>query len=118
MNFKSYKRREFLKKGSLTTLSMAFAPNLILGKSSTLNKIRIGVIGTGLRGQWHINLSLKRDDVDIPVICDIDEKMIGMALKKFDEAGKNHPKIYRDGENDYLKMLKNETLDGVIIATP
>ena len=118
MNIKGFRRRQFLKKGALTTLSMAFAPNLILGRSSTSNKIRIGVIGTGLRGQWHISLSLKRDDVDIPVICDIDEKMIGMALKKFDEAGKNHPKIYRDGENDYLKMLKNESLDGVIIATP
>tara|TARA_B100000029_G_scaffold516013_1_gene626119 strand:- start:6267 stop:7634 length:1368 start_codon:yes stop_codon:yes gene_type:complete len=118
MNNKLMKRRKFLKKSTLTGMSLVISPSFNLIKNSKLNKIRIGVIGVGLRGQWHIDLILRRNDVEIPVICDIDETMIGLALKKFDQAGKAHPKIYQKGEHDYLNMLKKESLDGVIIATP
>ena len=46
-------------------------------------RLQIGIIGTGLRGQWNTKLLLDRPDVDIPVICDIDQRMIEMVLDLF-----------------------------------
>ena len=86
--------------------------------SGSLSKLKIGVIGTGLRGQWMINLFLDRPDVDISAICDIDDKMIEMTKEIFRKKGRPIPKIYNRDENDYLNLLSNEDLDGVNIATP
>ena len=86
--------------------------------SGSLSKLKIGVIGTGLRGQWMINLLLDRHDVEISAICDIDVKMIAMTKEIFRKKGRPIPKIYNRDENDYLNLLSNEDLDGVNIATP
>ena len=86
--------------------------------SGSLSKLKIGVIGTGLRGQWMINLFLDRPDVEISAICDIDGKMIEMTKEIFRKKGRPIPKIYNRDENDYLNLLSNEDLDGVNIATP
>ena len=48
-------------------------------KDSSL-KLRLGVIGTGLRGQWMTHLCMLRGDVDIRAICDIDHEMINTTL--------------------------------------
>ena len=86
--------------------------------SGSISKLKIGVIGTGLRGQWMINLFLDRPDVEISAICDIDDKMIEMTKEIFRKKGRPIPKIYNRDENDYLNLLSNEDLDGVNIATP
>ena len=86
--------------------------------SGSLSKLKIGVIGTGLRGQWMINLFLDRPDVEISAICDIDDKEIEMTKEIFRKKGRPIPKIYNRDENDYLNLLSNEDLDGVNIATP
>lgn len=118
MSEKNVNRREFMKSVAISGVAVAVLPKVALGSSTMNSKMRIGVIGTGLRGQWHIKLALKREDVEIPVICDIDEQMIGMALSVYDEAERPHPKIYKNGEKDYQNLLQKEDLDGVIIATP
>ena len=108
-------RRKFIKTtASATTAS--FLPSSLFAISS--NKLQVGIIGTGLRGQWMTKLLLDRSDVDIPVICDIDEKMIDMVLNVFEKQGRPKPKIYRDGPEDFRNMVSNEDLDGVYIATP
>jgi len=108
-------RRKFIKTTALATTA-SFLPSSLFAISS--NKLQVGVIGTGLRGQWMTKLLLDRSDVDIPVICDIDEKMIDMVLNVFEKQGRPKPKIYRDGPEDFRNMVSNEDLDGVYIATP
>ena len=108
-------RRKFIKTTALATTA-SFLPSSLFAKSS--NKLQVGIIGTGLRGQWMTKLLLDRSDVDIPVICDIDEKMIDMVLNVFEKQGRPKPKIYRDGPEDFRNMVSNEDLDGVYIATP
>jgi predicted dehydrogenase len=56
--------------------------------------------------------------VDIPAICDIDDGMIESALRILKDAGKPEPHVYKNGPEDFLNMVQNETLDGVYIATP
>ena len=108
-------RRKFIKTTALATTA-SFLPSSLFAISS--NKLQVGIIGTGLRGQWMTKLLLDRSDVDIPVICDIDEKMIDMVLNVFEKQGRPKPKIYRDGPEDFRNMVSNEDLDGVYIATP
>ena len=108
-------RRKFIKTTTLATTA-SFLPSSLFAISS--NKLQVGIIGTGLRGQWMTKLLLDRSDVDIPVICDIDEKMIDMVLNVFEKQGRPKPKIYRDGPEDFRNMVSNEDLDGVYIATP
>ena len=111
----SMNRRKFIKKTALATTA-SFLPSSLFAISS--NKLQVGIIGTGLRGQWMTKLLLDRSDVDIPVICDIDEKMIDMVLNVFEKQGRPKPKIYRDGPEDFRNLGSNEDLDGVYIATP
>ena len=82
------------------------------------SQIRLGFIGTGLRGQWVLSLAAKYPEVKIPAICDIDERMAAAALKILREAGKTEPRVYKNGDEDFRHMVANEDLDGVYIATP
>lgn len=109
-------RRKFIKTTAVLSSASLLKPSFAF--SGSLSKLKIGVIGTGLRGQWMINLFLDRPDVEISAICDIDDKMIEMTKEIFRKKGRPIPKIYNRDENDYLNLLSNEDLDGVNIATP
>ena len=109
------KRRKFLKTATIAGIASTAYPKSLF---SANERLHIGIIGTGLRGQWNTKLLLDRPDVDIPVICDIDQRMIEMTLKLFSKAGRPRPKIYDNGPEDYQNMLTKESLDAVNIATP
>ena len=110
-------RRTFIKTSSAVGSVAAILPNTLLS-SSEKKTVKIGFIGTGLRGQWMLWLAAKYPDVEIPAICDIDESMISSGLKILKDGGKTKPRVYSKHDEDYLNMLENEDLDGVYIATP
>ena len=109
-------RRNFIKTSAVLGTAASIMPSSLFASAS--NKLQVGVIGTGLRGQGMTRLLLDRPDLDIPVICDIDNKMIDMVLNVFEKQGRPMPKIYKDGPEDFRNMLSKEDLDGVYIATP
>ena len=110
-------RRTFIKTSSAVGSAAAILPNTLLS-SSEKKTVKIGFIGTGLRGQWMLWLAAQYPDVEIPAICDIDESMISSGLKILEDGGKAKPRVYSKHDEDYLNMLENEDLDGVYIATP
>ena len=114
---KKIDRRTFIKASVAAGGAAAILPQTIFS-SSAKKRIKLGFIGTGLRGQWMLWLATKYPDVDIPAICDIDDKMIHDALKIVKESGKPKPNVYKNGDEDFLNMVDNEELDGVYIATP
>ena len=75
------KRRKFLGISALIGASTYLLPNTLLSNPVKRSKLKLGFIGTGLRGQGMMRLATYRNDVDIPVICDIDDEMISKALK-------------------------------------
>lgn len=109
-------RRNFVKTTTMAGVAASIAPTILLGSPS--QRLQIGIIGTGFRGQWVSQLLLNRPDVDIPVICDVDDIMIERVLKIFKKANRPLPKIYKNGPEDFRNMVANEDLDGVYIATP
>lgn len=111
-------RRNFIQNSSILGAGAFVSPLGIHHLLNSQNKIRVGVIGTGMRGQGHVSLLLQRDDIEISAICDIDQSMIDSTLKYYDTYNAPKPKIYQNGPYDYRNMLANEDLDAVIIATP
>ncbi len=110
-------RRKFIKNTSLAGLGLTILPSGILSKDKK-DKLNVGVIGVGLRGQNHLELLLKRNDVNVLAICDVQQKMIDMAKQVVTESGKSMPTIINDGPYGYRKLLENKDIDAVVIATP
>ena len=115
---KNIDRKEFLKKTTTFGLGAALYPSFKAIQTKEKDIINIGFIGTGLRGQWLLDLASKRDDVLIPAICDIDDKMIDRTLKILKRNNKDVPSIYKNGDEDFLNLVKRDDLDAVVIATP
>ena len=112
------KRREFVKNTGVTAASLAMLSRENLFASSPAATIKLGMIGTGLRGQNHIDLLLRREDVELVAICDIDERMLGSSRQIITRSGKKMPQVYTGNDYAWKQMLEKEKLDAVIIATP
>ncbi len=113
-------RRTFIKKSAIAGAGITLAPNLSfgMGRDFTKDKLKVGLIGVGLRGTNHLVNVLNRDDVLVTAICDIDPRRIDIALKKIDEAGEKKPKVFSANEFDYKNLLDLKEVDAVIISTP
>ncbi len=68
-------RREVLKNLSLATAGLTMLKPLTTFAAEN-KKIRIALIGVGLRGQMHLKLALRRKDVEVVAICDVDPGML------------------------------------------
>ena len=94
---KTMKRREFIKTTAVAGVAAALIPKSLFSSPVINERIKLGFIGTGMRGQWVLWLAAKYPEVDIPAICDIDDGMIESALKILKEAGKPEPRVYKEG---------------------
>lgn len=116
-------RRKFIKTTALAGTGAAVLSHLPLSSHGAPRaaKVRIGLIGTGLRGQSHLNLCLRRDDVQVVAIADPDTKVaIPRCRKAIQSYYKGSSKVaeYTNGPHDYLNLLKRDDIDAVIIASP
>jgi hypothetical protein len=109
-------RRDFLTAGAALAGSVLLPPAF----GATRERLRIGMIGTGMRGQVLLQELLRRDDVDVVALCDIEPVMLGRALDQVRKAGKPVPRALGEDRDPqaYKRMLDAGALDGVIIATP
>lgn len=118
---KKLNRRNFLQQSTLAGASLAGLPltasTTEYATPSPKEVLRVGIIGSGLRGQSHIDLLLRRSDSTVTAICDIDDRMIKRTLDLFDQHQATHPKVYK-GEKGYLGLLEDKNIDAVLIATP
>ena len=91
---KKIDRRKFLKTTALVGTATAMLPRSVVGELVSDQHVRLGFIGTGLRGQWMLQLAAQRSDVDIAAICDIDDHMISLALDVIKRQGNPPPDVY------------------------
>ncbi|MEO1518580.1 MAG: Gfo/Idh/MocA family oxidoreductase [Bacteroidota bacterium] len=120
---KSFNRRQFLQTSALASASLGMGSQLqaqskVPSPTPFRSQLNIGIIGSGLRGQSHIDLLLRRDDCQVTAICDIDPVMIERSKAIFAKQNKPLPKVYGMGERDYMQLLAEADVDAVIIATP
>lgn len=111
-------RKEFIKNTGLTVASFAVLPTGSLFAQGAEPKVRLALIGTGLRGQNHLDLLLRRADAELVAICDVDNRMLASAKEIITRSGKKMPQVYTGSDDAWKRLLEKEKLDGVIIATP
>lgn len=112
-------RRDFIRNTSLAGLSVGLSVNNIIASApEQVTKVRVGMIGVGLRGQEHVRLLSRRADVEIVAMADPDKQMMAAAQQIITGTGKKAPAEYSNGNEDYKNLLKDDTVDAVIIATP
>jgi len=111
-------RRDFVKTSGLTAAALTAMPEKSLFASFAGEKLKIAIIGVGLRGQGHLDLLLKRSDVEVVAICDVDPKMLEMSKKIISKSGKAMPKVFTGDDYAWKKMLEIKNLKAVVIATP
>lgn len=113
-------RRTFVKNTALAGVGAAALPNLMFGNMGSDKKkiLNVGFIGVGLRGASLLELLLKRQDVDVTAICDIDPSRIKVASDLFGRYGKKMPRTFGKDGYDYLRLLDLKDVQAVVIATP
>src|SRR5690606_26929239 len=100
-------RRNFLKNGAVAATGTVFLPQFLRGQpfSTSKSQIRVGFVGVGLRGRNHLELALRRDDVIVAAICDIQEEPLQRSREMIQKANKPMPAIYTGDLNAYKRML-------------
>ena len=112
-DFGNFNRRDFFKMlGSSGLVAMfPWLQSCTMEVSTAVSgeKIRIGLIGTGSRGMFHLNNIPKIPQAEIVALCDDYEPHLQQAVDLFPKA-----KRY----NDYRKLLDDKNVQAVIITTP
>jgi len=109
-------RRTFIKK--LTVASTASVMSFPLINSATAyspsDQVNVAVIGIHGRGKAHYNALSKVPNVNIVAVCDIDQRLLPEAVSDIEKLTGKKPVA----ETEYRKILENENIDAVTIATP
>lgn len=111
-------RKDFIRNTSLATAAVTVGPALNSFAIGAAPRLRMAILGVGLRGQNHLELLLRRSDVDVVAVCDVDDRMLASAKKQVERSGKPQPKVYTGNEYAWKQLLEKEKPDAVIIATP
>jgi len=111
-------RRDFIKKTAIAGAGIVINPRLVYGNQKSETKLKVGLIGVGLRGTNHLNNLLLRKDVLITAICDVDPNRISLNLDLINKAGQSKPKVFDKNDYDYKNLLALKDVDAVIISTP
>jgi predicted dehydrogenase len=110
-------RRDLIAAAAATGGALAL-PTPTVASSRASGHLRLGMIGVGMRGRVLLRELVRRDDVEVAGLCDIDAFTLNEALKQFAEAGKPAPRLHTGSNEAWREMLASADLDGVIIATP
>jgi len=99
-------RRDFLKQTALGTAAILAYPRSILGAN---DRVRVGMIGVGNRGQDLLEQIVTLPNVEVVAIADV-------YRRRHDEARKIAPRIVVF--DDHRRLLDRQDIDAVIVASP
>lgn len=112
-------RRNFVQNTSMSAMALGLSPQFAQAQKAAIkDKVRVGLIGTGLRGQNHLEMLVQRKDTVIVSFADPDTRMLADAQKILSKAGRPAAKEFKNGNEDYKNLLKSQDIDAVVIATP
>ena len=100
-------RRDFVKKSALlSTALLTYPPSQVLGAN---DRVRVGIIGVGSRGQELLEQVLQVPNVQLVAIADV-------YSRRREQAKKLAPAIQT--LDDHRRLLEVKEMDGVIVASP
>ena len=115
---KKFNRRDFMKITTAVAGGYVFSH---LGMAqSYLNEeksLRIGFVGVGDRGSYHLDAALGIEGVVVPAVCDIKDAHLYRAKRWVEDSGQPTPALYGKSDTDFVRMCEQEDLDVVICST-
>jgi len=123
---RSFSRRDFLKSTAIATVT-ASAPFLLPARTwsaatPSSERLQLGCIGIGTQGRGLMEGFLRKKEVQIVAVCDVDttrrengRKIVQDFYTKQTEAG-----FWKGctAHNDFRELLARPDIDAVVIATP
>ena len=111
-------KRKISKIGALASAGIALSSAGKSNKSKAQGKtLRIGFVGIGGRGSYHLDCALGIEGIEVPALCEIKDDRLSRAKSWVEESGRPSPRLYGKSETDFMKMCENEDLDLVVCAT-
>jgi predicted dehydrogenase len=113
-------RRAFLLRTTAGLPLMAAAGSLLAAPRAGAalavpsERIRVGLIGCGGMGRGDLATFLQFDDVECPVVCDVDDRMLAEAVALVEKRRNRAP----DTVKDFRRLLERRDVDAVVVATP
>jgi len=80
--------------------------------------VRIGIIGTGLRGRSVLGEFLNVPSVKIVALCDVVQEKADKAKDMVEKAGQPTPVVIVRGDRGFEELVKRDDIDFVYCATP
>ena len=121
MESNNFDRRDFLKSTGAALGSVALAgmglPLDALAKTNDDKPVRLGFVGIGGRGSYHLDVALGMENVEVPAICEIKPERLYNAKRWIEQSGRPTPKLYDKGPTDFKRLCAEEKLDAVICST-
>jgi len=99
-------RRTFIKQAAIGAAVLAYPSSQVLGAN---DRVRVGMIGVGDRGNDLLDQVVKVPNVDLVVMADV-------YSRRRDQAKSKVPGIQT--LSDYRRLLDMKEIDGVIVASP
>ena len=123
MNKINYTRRKFVQLSTTATVGGAVLsgiglPKEVIPQSRENNRtLKLGFVGIGGRGTYHLNCALGMEGIEVPAICEVIPKRLQQAKKRIMDAGLPEPRLYGRGVTDFKRLCDNEQLDAIICCT-
>jgi predicted dehydrogenase len=103
-------RREFMTTSLIAGVGASVARDGFAGQSTPANRIAVGLIGSGARGQDLLQSSMKIPGVEFVAVCDAYQGRMTRARARTNGRAAMVP--------DYRQILERKDVDAVIIASP
>src|SRR5438270_9163842 len=102
----NHTRREFLSQVAMGSAAMLLAPSQLLAAN---DRVRLGVIGAGARGQEVLHEMLAVPNVELVAMADV-------YTRRHDEVRRLAPNVQY--VQDHRKLLDRNDVDAVLVASP
>src|SRR5687767_1925682 len=106
-------RRRFLATAATGAAALSIPARSWSQVLGSADDVRVGVIGSGGRGQNHIGGFTKMKGARVVSLCDVDATVLAKEQHKLKERG-----VDAKGYTDLRRMLESKEIDVVSIATP
>ena len=110
------RRRDFLEISGAALAASPAATKSAVAQRLT-RPVRLGFVGVGDRGSYHLDIALGMDGIEVPAVCDINPAVLHRAKNWIEEAGKPSPRLYGKTRTDFERMCEQEDLDCIICST-
>jgi hypothetical protein len=110
-------RREFLRRSAVSAAAVTMTGTM-LAAPAPATAIKLGFVGIGGRGSYHLDCALGMEGVEVVALCDIDDKALYNGKRWVEEAGQPTPHLYGESRTAFRQLCEQDTLDCVICCTP